>query len=225
MQDADVLRRIEEMGIVPVVEIPRVEHALPLAEALLASGLSCVEITFRTSAAADALALIHDRLPDMLLGAGTVTTGEQVDLASAAGASFVVSPGLDQGIVRRGEARGLTVIPGACTPTEVQAAIASGLSVVKFFPAEPIGGVAFLKALAGPFPEVRYIPTGGISPSNLGEYLGLRQVLACGGSWMVKRELLVAGAYDRVVELAREALRLVAAGRSEQPGLTVRSVE
>lgn len=225
MQDSDVLGHIEQLGILPVVEIPRLVDALPLAEALLAAGLSCVEVTFRTPAAAEAISLIHDQLPELLLGAGTVTTAEQVELASAAGASFLVSPGLDRQIVRRGVRRGLTVIPGICTPTEVQAAIACDLGVVKFFPAEPMGGVAVLRALAGPFPGLRYIPTGGIGPSNLGAYLGLKQVLACGGSWMVKPELLAAGAYVRITELAREALQLVALARRGRPSLAVPDME
>lgn len=225
MQDSDVLGHIEQLGILPVVEIPRLADALPLAEALLAAGLSCVEVTFRTPVAAEAISLIHDQLPELLLGAGTVTTAEQVELASAAGASFLVSPGLDRQIVRRGGRRGLTVIPGICTPTEVQAAIACDLGVVKFFPAEPMGGVAVLRALAGPFPGLRYIPTGGIGPSNLGAYLGLKQVLACGGSWMVKPELLAAGAYVRITELAREALQLVALARRGRPSLAVPDME
>jgi 2-dehydro-3-deoxyphosphogluconate aldolase / (4S)-4-hydroxy-2-oxoglutarate aldolase len=225
MRDGDVLRHIEQLGILPVVEIPSPADALPLAEALLAAGLSCAEITFRTPAAAEAIALIHDRLPGLLLGAGTVTTSEQVELASAAGASFLVSPGFDRRIVQLGVGRGLTVIPGVCTPTEVQAAIACDLGVVKFFPAEAMGGIATLKALAGPFPGLRYVPSGGIDPSNLGAYLGLPQVLACGGSWMVKSELLLAGAYDRISELAREAIDLVALARRGRPSLAAPGVE
>lgn len=225
MQDSGVILRIEQVGLLPVVEIPSPADALPLAEALLAGGLSCAEITFRTSAAAEAMSLIHDRRPEMLLGAGTVTTVQQVEAALSAGASFLVSPGFDRQVVRHGSRCGLTVIPGVCTPTEVQAAIASDLGVVKFFPAEAMGGIAVLKALAGPFPGLRYIPTGGIGPSNLGTYLALPQVLACAGSWMVKPGLLRAGAYERITQLAREAIQLVAQARRGQPSLAVPGVE
>jgi 2-dehydro-3-deoxyphosphogluconate aldolase/(4S)-4-hydroxy-2-oxoglutarate aldolase len=206
---ADVIRRIGDLGLVPVVQIPTSEQALPLAEALLEGGLPCAEITFRTEAAAESLALIRERCPEMLLGAGTVLSTLQVDAALDAGAEFIVSPGTNPAVVSHCRSRGAVVIPGICTPTEIELALSHGIDVVKFFPAEAMGGVGALKAFSGPYPQVRYIPTGGIEGSNLRSYLRLSQVLACAGSWMVKPELLARGEWATVVQLVREAVDLV----------------
>lgn len=206
--------RLREIGVVPVVALPDSALALPLAEALLEGGLACVEVTFRTDAAAAALPLIRRRLPELLLGAGTVLTTNQADQAIDAGAQFVVAPGTSVAIVDHVLARGVPMIPGIATPSDIEAAMARGIDLVKFFPAEQFGGVGTIRAFAGPYPRVRYIPTGGISPANLGVYLALPQVVACGGSWMVKAELLAARDFAAVTRMARDAVATVAAARS-----------
>jgi 2-dehydro-3-deoxyphosphogluconate aldolase/(4S)-4-hydroxy-2-oxoglutarate aldolase len=205
----EVIRRIGDLGLVPVVQISRAEDALPLAEALLEGGLPCAEITFRTEAAAGSLALIRERYPEILLGAGTVLSTAQVDAALEAGAGFIVSPGTNPDVVSHARSRGAVVIPGICTPTEIELALKHRIDVVKFFPAETMGGVGTLKAFSGPYPKVRYIPTGGIDGSKLADYLALPQVLACAGSWMVKPDLLASGEWGAVVRLVREAVGLV----------------
>ena len=208
--------RLHDLGVVPVVALPDVEAALPLAEALLAGGLPCAEITFRTAVAPAALPLLRQRFPELLLGAGTVLTIEQADQAIDAGAQFVVAPGTNPAVVDHVLARGVPMLAGIATPSEIEAALARGLDVVKFFPAEAFGGVATLKALSGPYPQVRYVPTGGISAANLAAYLALPQVVACGGSWIVKADLLAAGDFAVVTRLAREAVAIVAATRATQ---------
>ncbi len=204
-----ILARLGEMGIIPVVSIPESRFALPLAESLLGGGLPCAEITFRTAAAADSLAQIARHYPDLLLGAGTVLTTEQVDRAIDAGASFIVSPGTNPQVVDYCLARGITIFPGVCTPTEIEAVLAKGIEVMKFFPAEPMGGVGFLKAICAPYRQVRFIPTGGIDPRNLANYLGIPAVVGCGGSWMVKPELMMAGDFAAIQTLTAEAVALV----------------
>ena len=204
--------RLRRVGVVPVVELPEAELAVPLAEALVAGGLSCVEITFRTPAAQAGLEAVRQAYPDMLLGAGTVFDEEQLSVAVSAGADFVVSPGTNPELVEACLARDIPILPGVCTPSEIEVARGLGLNTVKFFPAEPIGGVPFLRALCGPYREVSFVPTGSITASVLPDYLALPQVLACGGSWMVKPEMLRAGEFDRVRSLAEEATAIV--GRS-----------
>lgn len=211
------LHRIGECGVVPVVTLPDVTVALPLTEALLAGGLGCVEVTFRTDAAAPALPLIRQRFPDMLVGAGTVLTTRQADAAIEAGAQFVVAPGTNPVVIDHVLARGVPMIPGIATPTDIEAALARDIETVKFFPAEQFGGASTIKALAGPYPSVRYIPTGGISPANLATYLAVPQVLACGGSWMVRAELLASRDFAAVTRLAREAVAIVAEARQAHP--------
>jgi 2-dehydro-3-deoxyphosphogluconate aldolase / (4S)-4-hydroxy-2-oxoglutarate aldolase len=204
--------RLRRVGVVPVVELPEAELAIPLAHALVAGGLSCVEITFRTPAAQAGLEAVRKAYPDMLLGAGTVFDEEQLSVAVSAGADFVVSPGTNPELVEACLARDIPILPGVCTPSEIEVARGLGLNTVKFFPAEPIGGVPFLRALCGPYREVSFVPTGSITASVLPDYLALPQVLACGGSWMVKPEMLRAGEFDRVRSLAEEATAIV--GRS-----------
>jgi 2-dehydro-3-deoxyphosphogluconate aldolase/(4S)-4-hydroxy-2-oxoglutarate aldolase len=205
----NIAKHVEQIGIVPVVSIPKLEHALPLAESLLAGGLPCAEITFRTASAADAIAEISRKFPDLLLGAGTVLTTEQAQRAIDAGAQFIVSPGTNPAVVEFCQSKRVTIFPGVCTPTEIEMALAKGLEVLKFFPAEPMGGVNFLKAVCAPYRNVRFIPTGGIDPKNIGQYLTLPPVVACGGSWMVKPELFEAGDWARVKQLSAEAVALV----------------
>jgi 2-dehydro-3-deoxyphosphogluconate aldolase/(4S)-4-hydroxy-2-oxoglutarate aldolase len=208
-----IVERARGIGIVPVVSIPKLEDALPLAEALLEGGLLCAEITFRTAAAAEAIARIRSRFPEILLGAGTVLTAEQAETAISAGAEFVVSPGTNPTVVDHCLSKGVTVFPGVCTPTEIEMALSKGVDVLKFFPAEPMGGVKFLQAICAPYKNVRFIPTGGIDTKNIGHYLALPQVVACGGSWMVKPELFEAGDFARVKQLAGEAVALARESR------------
>jgi 2-dehydro-3-deoxyphosphogluconate aldolase / (4S)-4-hydroxy-2-oxoglutarate aldolase len=205
----DIIDRMRQMGIIPVVSIPRLEHALPLAESLLEGGLPCAEVTFRTAAAAESMTEIRARFPEIFLGAGTVLTIEQAETAINSGAQFIVSPGTNPAVVDYCLSKGVTIFPGVCTPTEIEMALAKGVDVLKFFPAEPMGGVGFLKAICAPYRQVRFIPTGGIDQKNLGQYLALTEVIACGGSWMVRPELMNAGEFDRIRQLVKEAVALV----------------
>lgn len=205
----NIVDRVQALGIVPVVSLPKLEHALPLAENLLAGGLPCAEITFRTAAAAAAMEQISQRFPEMLLGAGTVLTVAQAQTALDAGAQFIVSPGTNPTTVDYCLSKGATIFPGVCTPTEIELALAQGVAVLKFFPAEPMGGAKLLQALCAPYGQVRFIPTGGIDAKNIGQYLALPQVVACGGSWMVKPQLFEAGDWAQVRRLAGEAVVLV----------------
>ncbi len=209
--------RIRSVGIVPVVEIPDLAAAVPLADALCAAGIPCVEITFRTEAAAGAIAAMRSAHPEMLIGAGTILTVAQLAVAVTSGAQFVVTPGFGRTVVSRCIAAGVPVIPGVCTPTEVQLALEEGLTTLKFFPAAAAGGVPYLRALGGPFPGVGFIPTGGIDAGNLAAYLALPNVVACGGSWFARRELLEEGAWATVSRLAEEAAAIVRAARP-RPG-------
>ncbi len=204
-----ITENLNRLGIVPVVSIPEARLAEPLAESLMAGGLPCAEITFRTAAAADSLAAIARRFPDLLLGAGTVLSTDQVDRALDAGAQFIVSPGTNPRVVEHCLKRAVTIFPGVCTPTEIEAALTLGVDLLKFFPAEPMGGVKYLQAICAPYRHVRFIPTGGIDTANIGNYLGLPQVVACGGSWMVKPELMLTGRFEAIRDLAAEAVRLV----------------
>jgi len=191
-----------------VVVLDREEHAVSLAEALLAGGLDVMEITFRTAAAEGALKRIAERFPEILLGAGTLLDAEQVKRARGAGAVFGLAPGLNPETVRAARAEGLVFSPGVMTPGEVEQALSLGCDLLKFFPAEAAGGTAMLKALAGPYAHtgVRFIPTGGIGPHNLGDYLKLPIVAAIGGSWMVEKSLIAAGRWSEITRLTKDAL-------------------
>lgn len=202
----ETIRTLGQYGIIPVVAIDRATDAVPLARALQEGGLNCIEITFRTAAAADALAAIAKECPTMLAGAGTVLTVDQVKKAKENGARFIVAPGLNRKVVEACIAEGLPVTPGVATPSDVEAALDLGLEVVKFFPAEAAGGVKFLNAISAPYRSVRFIPTGGIDESNLLSYLKMPRVLACGGSWMVKPELINAGRFDEIRSLTAKAV-------------------
>ncbi|MGD0714103.1 MAG: bifunctional 4-hydroxy-2-oxoglutarate aldolase/2-dehydro-3-deoxy-phosphogluconate aldolase [Gaiellaceae bacterium] len=204
-----VMTRLAELVLVPVIEIPDPDLAEPLADALLEGGLPCAEITFRTDGAAEAIATIARRYPQLLVGAGTVLSTEQVDQALEAGAQFVVSPGFNPAVVEHALNRGTAVLPGVCTPTEVEMARQQGLDVVKFFPAEPAGGVRYLKALTGPYGFLGFVPTGGIDSEKLEGYLALRQVIAVGGSWMAPFDVLARREFATVVQRTREAVELV----------------
>ena len=202
-----VLEQIGKIGIVPVVKIDRAEDALPLARALCAGGLPCAEVTFRTDAAAEAIRAMIAGYPDMCVGAGTVLNAEQVDAAVEAGAKFIVSPGLNPRTVRHCQEKNVPVIPGISTPSEIEQAIELGLETVKFFPAEQSGGLAKIKAMAAPYGNMKFMPTGGINAKNLTSYLDYGKVIACGGSWMVPGDLINEGAWDRIEQLTREAVQ------------------
>ena len=202
----EVLEQIRKIGIVPVVKLDRVEDAVPLAESLCKGGLPCAEVTFRTAAAAGAIAAIRKAFPDMLLGAGTVLTTKQVDEAMEAGATFIVSPGLNPEVVKYCVDNKIPVTPGCSNPSDIEQAISLGLDVVKFFPAEAAGGLAMIKAMSAPYVNMKFMPTGGISAKNLNEYLSFNKIIACGGSWMVKDDLIKAGEFDKIEALTREAV-------------------
>lgn len=200
---------IGEYGVVPVVVLKKTENAVPLADALVRGGLPCAEVTFRTDAAEESIRLMSEKYPEMLVGAGTVLTTEQVDRAVGAGAKFIVSPGFDPEIVDYCIEKNIPVFPGCITPSEVAQAVKRGLEVVKFFPAEQAGGVAMIKAMGAPYGMVKFMPTGGISANNLAEYLSCSNIVCCGGSWMVKGDLITEGRFDKITELTKEAVELV----------------
>lgn len=204
-----IAETIQNMGVVPVVVLEDTKDAAPLAKALTEGGLPCAEVTFRTEAAEESIRIMAEQFPQMLVGAGTVLTIDQVDRAVAAGAKFIVSPGFDPEIVDYCLEKKIPVFPGCITPSEVTQAVKRGLKVVKFFPAEQFGGVATIKALAAPFTGVKFMPTGGVNAKNLESYLSFKRIIACGGSWMVSGALVKEGKFDEITELTREAVSLV----------------
>ena len=206
---SEMLKTIEGFGVVPVVVLNDAKDAAPLAKALCEGGLPCAEVTFRTEAAEESIRIMTEQFPEMLIGAGTVLTIDQVDRAVAAGAKFIVSPGFDPEIVDYCISKGIVVLPGCVTPSEVIQAVKRGLEVIKFFPAEQYGGVATLKALSAAFPKAKFMPTGGVSAKNLADYLGFKKIVACGGSWMVKGDMVAAGEFDKIKEMTAEAVALV----------------
>lgn len=198
-------QKFYEMGVVPVVVLEQSEDAVLLAKALIDGGLPCAEVTFRTAAAAESIRLMVEEYPDMLVGAGTVLTTEQVDQAMEAGAKFIVSPGFDPEIVDYCLKKEIPVFPGCITPSEAAQAVKRGLKVVKFFPAEQAGGLEMIKAMAAPYPMLKFMPTGGINPQNMEKYLSCDKILCCGGSWMVKGDLIKKRDFDRIRLLSAEA--------------------
>jgi 2-dehydro-3-deoxyphosphogluconate aldolase/(4S)-4-hydroxy-2-oxoglutarate aldolase len=203
-----IAEKFEELGVVPVVVLDDAKDALPLAKALMEGGLPCAEVTFRTQAAQESIRLMAEEYPDMLVGAGTVLTTKQVDEAMDAGAKFIVSPGFDPEIVDYCQKKGIEIFPGCVSPSEVAQAVKKGLKVVKFFPAEQAGGIDMIKAMAAPYHELKFMPTGGINPNNLEKYLKFDKILCCGGSWMVKGNLVKAGDFDKIEQLTKEAKEL-----------------
>ena len=200
--------RFAELKVVPVVVLNDVKDAAPLAKALVEGGLPCAEVTFRTDAAAESIRIMAEAYPDMLVGAGTVLTTEQVDRAVEAGAKFIVSPGFDPEIVDYCIGKNVPVFPGCISPSEVAQAVKRGLKIVKFFPAEQAGGLAMIKAMAAPYNMLKFMPTGGINTKNLKEYLACDKILCCGGSWMVKGDMVEAGEFDKIQKLTEEARAL-----------------
>lgn len=204
-----ILQQLGQIRIIPVIALEKAETAVPLGKALLDGGLPCAEITFRTAAAADAIRNLGAAYPEILVGAGTVLTVEQAKQAKAAGAKFIVTPGFDAQVVDWCLANEMPITPGVITPTDINQALAKGLNVLKFFPAEAAGGIKFLKAISAPYGGVKFIPTGGIDETNLADYLRLPMVHACGGSFMVKKQWLAQGQFDKVTELSKQAVAVV----------------
>ena len=205
----EVLEKLGQYGIVPVVVLNDSKDAAPLADALCDGGLSCAEVTFRTETAADSIRIMTEKHPEMLVGAGTVLTTKQVDEAVEAGAKFIVSPGLNPAIVKYCIEKNIPITPGVATPSEMEQAIELGLNLVKFFPAEPSGGLAMINAVAAPYTMLKFMPTGGINPDNVKDYLNSDKIFACGGSWMVKGNLINDGNFDKIKELTKEAVNIV----------------
>ena len=205
----DIAEKFQKLGVVPVVVLEDTKDAVPLAKALVEGGLPCAEVTFRTEAAEESIRLMTEQFPEMLVGAGTVLTREQVDAAVAAGAKFIVSPGFDPEIVDYCLEKEIPVFPGCITPSEVAQAVKRGLKVVKFFPAEQFGGVATIKAMTAAYVGIKIMPTGGINPKNVREYLACDKIFACGGSWMVKGDMIKAGEFDKIEAMTKEAVEIV----------------
>ncbi|MCF0131959.1 MAG: bifunctional 4-hydroxy-2-oxoglutarate aldolase/2-dehydro-3-deoxy-phosphogluconate aldolase [Pseudobutyrivibrio sp.] len=201
-----VIDEIYKIGIVPVIALDDAKDAEPLAKALCEGGLPCAEVTFRTAAAEESIRIMATKFPNMLVGAGTVLTTEQVDRAVGAGAKFIVSPGLNPEVVKYCVGKNIPVIPGTANPSDVEAALSLGLDVVKFFPAEQAGGINYIKAIAAPYTKVRFMPTGGVNADNLKDYLDFNKIVACGGTWMCKKDLITNGEFDKIAELTRQAV-------------------
>jgi len=212
---AEALETLSRIGLVPVITIDSPRNAVPLAEALLDGGIGCAEVTFRTPSAGEAIHGISSTCGELLVGAGTVLTVEQAEQATQAGARYVVAPGFDPAVVDWCQAHNVPVIPGVATPTEISMALARGLDLLKFFPAEAMGGVQMLRALSAPFASVRFVPTGGITAANLPQYLALPNVAACGGSWMAKESMISAGKFTEIARLSRQARAIVRQVRGE----------
>lgn len=210
MDARELAARLGARGVVPVVTIDDAADAVPLATALAEGGLPLIEVTFRTPAAADAIAAIRAALPDVLVGAGTVLDAATVDRALLAGAAFIVAPGLNPSVVERTTLRGVPMIPGAVTPTEIERALALGIELVKFFPAEAAGGARYLRAVSAPYKAARFMPTGGVNPGNLAEYLALPCVVACGGTWLAPADVVRAGGWEAIRQAAADSVAIAA---------------
>ena len=204
-----VLEELGKIGIVPVIKIDDPQKAVPLAKALIAGGIRCIEITFRTEQAEEAIRHIAEEVPETLVGAGTVLSTGQVDRALDAGARFIVSPGLNPRVVAYCLQKGVPIIPGCVTPSEIEQAIGFGLDVVKFFPVEQAGGLEYIKAVSATYPNIKFMPTGGINAGNIAKYKAFGRVLACGGSWMATADHINAGDFAAITALSQEAMRLI----------------
>ncbi|MDR1400747.1 MAG: bifunctional 4-hydroxy-2-oxoglutarate aldolase/2-dehydro-3-deoxy-phosphogluconate aldolase [Endomicrobium sp.] len=205
----ELLREIAKIGIVPVITLDNVDHAIPLAKALRAGGINCAEITFRTKAAKESIEAISQKFPQILIGAGTVLTMQHVDEAIYAGAKFIVSPGLNTKIVKYCIEKNITVIPGCSSASDIEAALELGLDTVKFFPAENIGGVNTIKSLSAPYSNMNFMPTGGISLKNINSYLSFKKVIACGGSWIASKELINKDDFVSITKLSKEVISVI----------------
>ena len=221
----EVLEKIKKIGIVPVVVLDDAKDAKPLAKALIEGGLPCAEVTFRTAAAEEAIKIMASEYPDMLVGAGTVLTTEQADRAIAAGAKFIVAPGLNPEVVKYCLEKNVPMVPGVNNPSDIETALSLGLTTVKFFPAEQSGGIKMIKALAAPYVNVTFMPTGGINADNICDYLSFDRIIACGGSWMVKKDLVAAGKFDEIKALTEQAVRTMLGFYVKHVGLNLNSKE
>ena len=221
----DLLKKIHDIGIVPVIAIDDAEKAVPLAKALVAGGLPAAEVTFRTAAAEDAIRAIVKEVPEMVVGAGTVLTKDQADRAIDAGVQFIVSPGFNPDITRYVIDKGMLMIPGTATAGEMEQAMAMGLDAVKFFPAEQNGGIDKLKALAGPYKTLMWMPTGGINTDNLEKYMSFPQILACGGTWMVKKDLIEGERWDEITAICKAAVKKMLGAELKHIGINTANEE
>lgn len=210
-----IVAQFQKLGVVPVVVLDDAKDAEALGKALCDGGLPCAEVTFRTAAAEESIRIMAEKFPDMLVGAGTVLTIEQVDKAVAAGAKFIVTPGLNPKVVQYCLDKKIPITPGVQTPSEIEQALEFGLDTVKFFPAEAAGGLNMIKALAGPYVTLKFMPTGGISTKNAPEYLAYDKILAVGGSWIAKKDLINAGKFDEIASIAREAVKMAQDARQK----------
>ncbi len=212
----DILKTLGELKLVPIATLSNAEHAMPLADALVAGGLPIAEVTFRTEAAEAAIRTMAGR-GDLLVGAGTILSTEQADRAIDAGATFVVAPGTNPQVVEHCLKRNVLIMPGVATPTDIELAMSLGLKTLKLFPAESLGGVKTLNAISAPYRQVQFLPTGGISMKNVLDYLSLPQVLACGGSWLVAQDNLASGQFDTIQETVAETVALLSSVKSVIP--------
>ena len=203
-----ILDILGKTGIIPVIKIDDAEKAVPLARALLAGHIPCIEITFRTSAGEEAIRRIQREVPEILLGAGTILTTDQVDRALDAGAQFLVSPGYNSRVVKHAIKENILMIPGCSTPSDMEQAIEANIDIIKFFPAEQAGGLDYIKAVSAPYSMLSFVPTGGINLQNLAKYLSFKKVLACGGSWIAEPELINTGNYEQITALSKEAVEI-----------------
>lgn len=215
----ELIKKLKSLGIIPVISIDDSRDSIPLAEALIEGGLPCAEITFRTEAAKDSISMITKQMPSLLVGAGTILNIEQVKIAFDAGAKFIVSPGINLKVVKYCTENNIPIIPGIATPTELELAIELGLDTVKFFPAEGNGGLEYLKAISAPYNKMKFIPTGGITEKNLLTYLAFDKVTACGGSWMVKKEMISNKLFDEIKMKTKEAVQLMLGFTIEHIGI------
>lgn len=221
----EMIQKLSLAGLVPVIKVEDAADAVPLCKALSEGGLPVAEITFRSDAAEESIRRVHQELPQVMLGAGTVLTTQQVDRAVAAGAAYIVSPGLNPAVVKHCQEKGIPIVPGCANPSDIEVALSLGLTTIKFFPAEALGGLAMIKALSGPFGNVTFLPTGGVNQKNLNDYLGFSKVLACGGSWMVPEDAVKAKDWDRIRELTRNAVNAMLGLELIHVGLNVGTPE
>ncbi len=222
---ADILKKIHGIGIVPVIALENVEDAAPLAQALCNGGLPVAEVTYRTACAHDAMIEMKKACPQMLVGAGTVLTKEQVDSALDAGAEFIVSPGLNPEVVRYCQEKNVPILPGTANASDIEVALSLGLTAVKFFPAEPLGGIKMISALAAPYTQMKFMPTGGVSPKNMKDYLSNPKIIACGGTWMIDKKAMQEKNFAKIEELTRQAVREMLEIKIKHIGINVPTAE
>ncbi|WP_010261469.1 bifunctional 4-hydroxy-2-oxoglutarate aldolase/2-dehydro-3-deoxy-phosphogluconate aldolase [Treponema primitia] len=220
-----IFEELGKIGIIPVVKIDDAEKAVPLAKALAAGGIPCAEITFRTAAGEETIRRIHAEVPEVLLGAGTVLNTDQVDRAIQAGAQFIVSPGFNPKVVAHCIKKRIPIVPGCSNPSAIEQALEFGLGVIKFFPAEQSGGLEYIKAIAAPYSQLKFMPTGGINQHNIVKYIGYDRIIACGGSWMVGPDLINAGDFETITRLCKEAVQIILGFSVAHLGINAKNAE